>query len=84
MLTGSHCCFDIRGGLMGWKGGNADWDKKCCTNEVNILTFLSKINSKIKYSCKAGPVKQPPDNLSREQLDKVSRRANFSLFFCFI
>ena len=40
MLTGSHCCFDIRGGLLGWKGGNADWDKKCCTNEVNIMTFV--------------------------------------------
>ena len=40
MLTGSHCCFDIRGGLLGWKGGNADWEKKCCTNEVNIKTFV--------------------------------------------
>ena len=47
MLTGSHCCFDIRGGLMGWHGGNADWDKKCCTNEVDILTFLPGINFKI-------------------------------------
>ena len=47
MLTGSHCCFDIRGGLMGWHGGNADWDKKCCTNEVDILTFLLGINFKI-------------------------------------
>ena len=26
-------------------------------------------------------MKQPPDNLSREQLDKVRRRANFSLFY---
>ena len=32
---------------------------------------------------KAGPVKQPPDNLSREQLDKVRRRTNFSLFYKF-
>ena len=42
MLTGSHCCFDIRGGLMGWKGGNADWDKKCCTNEVDFDKVAKK------------------------------------------
>ena len=35
MLTGKHCCFDIRGGLLGWQGGDADWDKKCCSNEVS-------------------------------------------------
>ena len=34
MLTGTHCCFDIRGGLMGWQGGAPDWGKKCCSNEV--------------------------------------------------
>ena len=52
MLTGSHCCFDIRGGLLGWQGGEPDWGKKCCSNE-------------------AGPVKQPPDNLNKDQLEKV-------------
>merc|ERR1719510_2698092 len=29
MLTGDHCCFDIRGGLLGWSGGDPDWGKKC-------------------------------------------------------
>ena len=37
MLTGKHCCFDIRGGLLGWQGGDADWDKKCCSNEVSWI-----------------------------------------------
>ena len=52
MLTGDHCCFDIRGGLMGWRGGDPDWGKKCCDNKV-------------------APVKRPPDNISRDQLDRV-------------
>ena len=53
MLTGNHCCFDIRGGLLGWSGGDPDWGKKCCDNKV-------------------APVKQPPDNISQDQLDRVS------------
>ena len=28
---------------MGWKGGNADWDKKCCTNEVDFDKVAKKV-----------------------------------------
>ena len=38
MLTGDHCCFDIRGGLQGWKGGDPDWGKKCCSNKVGTIS----------------------------------------------
>jgi len=55
MLTGDHCCFDIRGGLMGWRGGDPDWGKKCCDNKV-------------------APVKRPPDNISRDQLDRLNNK----------
>ena len=54
MLTGDHCCFDIRGGLLGWSGGDPDWGKKCCNNKV-------------------APVKLPPDNISQDQLARVSQ-----------
>ena len=56
MLTGDHCCFDIRGGLEGWAVGDPDWGKKCCSNQ-------------------AAPVKQPPDNINQDQLDKVRRES---------
>ena len=41
--------------MLGWAGGDPDWGKKCCNNQV-------------------APVKQPPDNISQDQLDRVSMR----------
>jgi len=32
LLLGSHCCFDLSGGLQGWNSGKAEWGKKCCSN----------------------------------------------------
>merc|ERR1719430_2368475 len=32
LLLGTHCCFDLSGGLQGWSSGKAEWGKKCCSN----------------------------------------------------
>ena len=64
MLTGDHCCFDIRGGLMGWQGGDPDWGKKCCDNKV-------------------APVKLPPDNITQDQLDRVSGTAGITILISY-
>ena len=52
MLTGDHCCFDIRGGLQGWDGGDPDWGKKCCSNKVTHfhLKYYYVITSEILIS----------------------------------
>jgi hypothetical protein len=34
MLLGTHCCFDIRGGLSAWDSGEPDWGRKCCSNKA--------------------------------------------------
>ena len=50
---------------MGWQGGDPDWGKKCCDNQV-------------------APVKQPPDDISQDQLDRVSVTAGITILIVFI
>jgi len=57
LLLGSHCCFDLSGGLEGWNSGKAEWGKKCCSNPdspvippaANISeSQIEKLNLRVK------------------------------------